>query len=35
VLARCVSEGLRVTGSVIVYCATSDPCVLPVIPRPP
>ena len=35
VLARCVSEGLRVTGSVIVYCATRDPGVLPVIPRPP
>jgi hypothetical protein len=35
VLARCVSEGLRVTGSVIVHCAVSDPSVLPVIPRPP
>jgi hypothetical protein len=34
VLARCVSEGLRVTGSRIVYGA-SDRGVLPVVPRPP
>ncbi len=35
VLARCVSEGLPVTGSRIVYCATSDDSVLPMVPRPP
>jgi hypothetical protein len=35
VLSRCVSEGLRVTGSVIVYCAGSDEAVLPVVPRSP
>jgi hypothetical protein len=35
VLARCVSEGLRVTGSRVVYCAASDDDILPVVPRPP
>jgi hypothetical protein len=35
VLARCVSEGLRVTGSRIVYSPLSSERVLPVIPRPP
>jgi hypothetical protein len=35
VLARCVSEGLRVTGSRVVYCAASDEDILPVVPRPP
>ena len=35
VLARCVSEGLRVTGTRIVYCATSGESVLPVVARPP
>ena len=35
VLARCVSEGLRVTGSRIVYSAASDEDILPVVPRPP
>ena len=32
VLARCVSEGLRVTGSSVVYCAASDEDILPVVP---
>lgn len=35
VLAHCVSEGLRVTASRVVYCATGDGGVLPVVPRPP
>jgi hypothetical protein len=35
VLERCVSEGVRVTGSRIVYCKTSDEGVLPVVPAPP
>ena len=35
VLASCVSEGLQVTGSRVVYCAASDEGVLPVVPRPP
>jgi hypothetical protein len=35
VLARCVSEGLRVTGSVIVHCAGTDDRILPVVPRSP
>ena len=35
VLARCVSEGLRVTGSRVVCCAASDEDILPVVPRPP
>jgi hypothetical protein len=35
VLARCVSEGLRVTGSRVVYCAASDEDILPVVPPPP
>ena len=35
VLARCVSEGLRVTGSRVVYCAGSDDDILPVVPRSP
>lgn len=35
VLARCASEGLRVTGSRVVYCAMSDVGVLPVVSRPP
>ena len=35
VLARCVSEGLRVTGSTVVYCAASDEDILPVVARPP
>jgi hypothetical protein len=35
VLARCVSEGLRVTGSVIVYCAATDDSILPVVHPPP
>ena len=35
VLARCVSAGLRVTGSRIVYGDTSGESVLPVAARPP
>jgi hypothetical protein len=35
VLARCAGEGLRVTGSRVVYCAASDDDILPVVPRPP
>ena len=35
VLARCVSEGLRVTGSAIVYCAATEDRILPVVRRPP
>ena len=35
VLALCVSEGMRVTGSRVVYCAASDGDILPVVPRPP
>jgi hypothetical protein len=35
VLVRCVSEGVRITGSRIVYCRTSHEGVLPVVPAPP
>ena len=35
VLARCVSEGLRVRGSRVVNGAGSDEYILPVVPRPP
>jgi hypothetical protein len=35
VLARCVSEGVRVTGSRVVYGSTTDQGVLPVVPLPP
>ncbi len=35
VLSRCVSEGVRVTGSRIVYSARSHEGVLPEVARPP
>jgi hypothetical protein len=35
VLSRCVSEGVRVTGSRIVYSARSNEGVLPEVARPP
>jgi hypothetical protein len=35
VLARCISEGLRVTGSRVVYGAASVEGVLPVVHPPP
>jgi hypothetical protein len=35
VLSRCVSEGVRVTGSRVVYSATSNEGVLPEVARPP
>jgi hypothetical protein len=35
VLSRCVSEGVRVTGSRVVYSAAGDEAVLPEVARPP
>jgi hypothetical protein len=35
VLSRCVSEGVRVTGSRVVYSGTSNKGVLPEVARPP
>jgi hypothetical protein len=35
VLARCVRDGVRVTGSRVIYCAETGDSILPVLPQPP
>jgi hypothetical protein len=35
VLARCAGEGVRVTGSRVIYCDEADEAILPVLPLPP